>query len=92
MFDDPSFVPPAPISVSIRHTTVPFKPYKKLHSRLLAVILPDAYPGVRKEPEANKNGNDGPPTMPPAKPQESMDQEMEKGQCMVLAEQSQDDG
>ncbi|KAH6650722.1 hypothetical protein F5144DRAFT_57965 [Chaetomium tenue] len=58
--DDPSFIPPAPVSVSIRHNTVPFKPYKKLYSRLLAVILPDGYPGTRKEPKANASGNDGP--------------------------------
>ena len=73
MFDDPSFVPPAPISLSIRHNTVPFKPYKILHSRLLAVILPATYPGTRKEPEANTDGNDGPPIVLPEQTQEIMD-------------------
>lgn len=63
-FDDPSFVPPAPVFVSIRHNTIPFKPYKKLYSRLLAVILPDSTGDTRKEPNASADGNYEPQTMP----------------------------
>jgi hypothetical protein len=79
MFDCPSFVPPAPVSVSIRHRTVPFKPYKKLYSRLLSVILPGSYTGTCKQPKAKLDDNDGPRTIPIEQPQESMDEATEKG-------------
>ncbi|KAK3300397.1 uncharacterized protein B0H64DRAFT_14662 [Chaetomium fimeti] len=92
MFDYPSFVPPAPVSVSIRRRTVPLKPYKKLYSRLLSVILPASYISTRTEPKANADGNDGPRTIPPEQPQENMDQAMQEGQGVVLTQQPQDQG
>ena len=40
-FDYPGIAPPAPTGLSIRHTTVPFKPYSTLYARLLRIIIPE---------------------------------------------------
>jgi hypothetical protein len=42
-FDFPTSVSPAAPPISIRHTTVPFKPSKTLYSRLVALILPEPH-------------------------------------------------
>jgi hypothetical protein len=56
-FEYPALVPPASVPVSIRHITVPYKPYKLLYSRLLDLILPDRY--VSTHSENSKEENDG---------------------------------
>ena len=45
--DHPARRPSAPLSLSIRDTTVPLEPHKSLHNRLLALIVPSAsFPAI----------------------------------------------
>ncbi|KAK4034277.1 hypothetical protein C8A01DRAFT_49296 [Parachaetomium inaequale] len=92
-FDFPGFVPPAPAFISIRHTTAPFKPYKTLYSRLLALILPDPHDTSRNDGKRKgETTDDGPRKMVPGQRHEDMDQSPEHGQSTRLAQQSQDEG
>lgn len=39
MFEDPTFTPPAPQSLSIQITAVPYRPFETLRNRLTALLL-----------------------------------------------------
>jgi hypothetical protein len=69
-FDVPTLVPPTPVPVSIQHTTVPFEPYKMLHSRLRAIIIPTSYSKKRKHESGEADDEDATPKIPPSQPQE----------------------
>jgi hypothetical protein len=54
-FDFPDHDPPAPVPISIRHITVPYKPHKLFYPRLLDLILPDWYVNTRSENSKEEN-------------------------------------
>ena len=67
-FDVPTLVPPAPVPVSIRHTTVPFEPYKMLHSRLRAIIVPASYSKKQKHESGEVDDEDATRNIAPGQP------------------------
>jgi hypothetical protein len=64
-FDFPALEPPAPVPVTIRHSTVPFKPYKPLYPRLLDLILPDWYVSTQN---GNNDKENDPGELPETEP------------------------
>ena len=88
--DDPQHVPPSPISVSIRHTTVPFEPYKTLYTRLIELILPDSHSGVKEKCMDEIDVSDV-ENIALGKQQEGIDQVVQEMQGEVSTKQCRDD-
>jgi hypothetical protein len=90
-FDCPALVPPAPVPVSIRHITVPFKPYKLLYPRLLDLILPDWYVSTQNGDNDNEKADgDELAETDPAPRQGGTDQVVQGGQGIAKSLEAQD--
>jgi hypothetical protein len=90
-FDFPALVPPAPVPVTIRHTMVPFKPYRLLYSRLLDLILPDWYSSAHPENIEKVDGDDTLQKETKGEP-DGTDCALLGGQGVVMSQGCQDGG